>query len=249
MNEITTINESRALELYSTENGLNPILDKIKSEVDAIEVDATTEEGQNKIKSVAYKIAKSKTLLDNLGKSLTNDWAKKKKLVDAERKRVREFLDNLKEEFRKPITDLENAEKERIANIKSKIEHIQSYSLITNEHSIKYTTKELENFLQELEKIKIDESYQEFMYDATIYKADSMGSLKHEIEDSLGRDEIAQKKDEEEKSKKIQLEKEKEHTENLAIKELINYGLNSDCASTLVEAIVNKEIKNLLINY
>jgi len=44
------------------------------------------------------------------------------KLVDAERKRMRDKLDALKDQVRKPLTDWENAEESRIDEIKTVIE-------------------------------------------------------------------------------------------------------------------------------
>ena len=64
---------------------------------------------------MAYKVARSKTALDEQGKELVGAIKKQSGEIDAERKRVRDELDALKDEVRKPLTDWENAEKERVA--------------------------------------------------------------------------------------------------------------------------------------
>ena len=62
-----------ALEVYKTENGLDPWIAKIRKEVESFVPDVTTKKGRDAIASIAYKVAKSKTALDNLGKELVSE--------------------------------------------------------------------------------------------------------------------------------------------------------------------------------
>jgi hypothetical protein len=65
--------------------------------------------------SLAYKVARSKTALDKMGKDLGESHYKSWKAITSERTRIEKELDALKDEVRKPLTDWENAEKDRIA--------------------------------------------------------------------------------------------------------------------------------------
>lgn len=116
-NQLVVIEDKKALQLFTTENGLDPVLSKIRVMVDEFKPDTSTKGGRDAIASMAYSIAKSKTYLDNVGKDLVDELKRQPKMVDAERKRIRDTLDAWKDEVRKPLTDLEDAEKAVIAKI------------------------------------------------------------------------------------------------------------------------------------
>ena len=101
------------VQLFS-ENGLDPVLDKIRQEIDLFVPNIETKKGRKEIGSFAYKIAQSKTFIDKAGKELNADIKAKAKLIDAERKRSRDTLDDWKNEVRQPLTDFEEAEEKRI---------------------------------------------------------------------------------------------------------------------------------------
>lgn len=94
--------------------GVDTILNKIETEVRTFKPDISTPVGRQAVASLAYKVARSKTALDEMGKTLVSEWKAKANAVDAERRTIRERLDNLKDEVRKPLTDWENADKARI---------------------------------------------------------------------------------------------------------------------------------------
>lgn len=93
---------------------LDPLVERVKAEVRAIKTDISTEEGRKAIASLAYKIARTKTFIDDRRVELVADEKKRLAAIDSEGKRVRDELDALKEEVRKPLTDWENADNERI---------------------------------------------------------------------------------------------------------------------------------------
>ena len=78
---------------------------------------------------MAYKVARSKTTLDDIGKELVAGWKDQAKEVDANRKLARETLDALKIKVRKPLTDWEEKEAKRIEGIELKMEKIRELSL------------------------------------------------------------------------------------------------------------------------
>jgi len=94
--------------------GVEGIISKLETDVRAIERDITTEAGREAVKSLAYKIARSKTALDDMGKELVAEIKKKSGAIDAERRIIRDRLDALKDEVRGPLTEWEAAEAERV---------------------------------------------------------------------------------------------------------------------------------------
>jgi colicin import membrane protein len=95
--------------------GVNDILEKIAREVRSTPTDISTKPGRDAVASLAYKVARSKTALDKMGKDLGETHYKSWKAITAERSRIEKELDDLRDEVRKPLTEWENAEKDRIA--------------------------------------------------------------------------------------------------------------------------------------
>jgi hypothetical protein len=96
-----------------TSGGMEETLNKIKEKAMSHVPDISTEQGRKDIASMAHKVARSKTLIDDLGK---DRMAEAKKIIDAInplRKQARDFLDALKSDVRKPLDDYE-AEQARI---------------------------------------------------------------------------------------------------------------------------------------
>ena len=109
MSELLKISESfTALSVFNCDN-TQTIIDKIRAEATAEIFDINTAKGRKGVASMAHKVAKSKVALDNLGKELVLEWKVKAKAVDAERKKLRDELDVIKEEVRAPLTAWEEA--------------------------------------------------------------------------------------------------------------------------------------------
>ncbi len=87
----------------------------IQQEVDAFEPDLTTVKGRDAIKSLAFKITRTKTAIDAAGKQLNEDARAQINAVDAARRDAREKLDAMAKEVRRPLTEWEEAEEERVA--------------------------------------------------------------------------------------------------------------------------------------
>ena len=113
MNDLITIEESEALAVFTKEDGLKGVLDQIATEARSVPLDISTAKGRKEVASVAYKIARSKTYIDGVGKELVAEMKEMPKKVDAARKQARDFLDGLAAEIRKPLDDWE-AEQARI---------------------------------------------------------------------------------------------------------------------------------------
>ena len=177
-NELIVIPKENALEVFTTSKGLDPIIEKIKAEVLSVIPDVSTKKGRDAIASNAAKVSRSKTYLDGIGKELVDKLKEQPKLIDAERKRVRDILDALRDEVRQPLTDYEEQEKQRIERIKERIEDIKFVPDQTGSDVLK-------NQLTELKKIEIDETFEEFKADAALAKMDTIAALEVLIEKTV----------------------------------------------------------------
>lgn len=165
------------MDVFTKEGGVDPILEAITKEVKKYEPDISTAAGRKEIISLASKVAKTKVILDDLGAGLVEDMKKQVKVVDASRKKIRDFLDDLKEQTRKPVTDWENAEKKRVADHEAKIAYlVQLRSPVSQGMKLGMTTLKMN--LAILETTVIDDSFQEFKDRAAREVKTSIESLK-----------------------------------------------------------------------
>lgn len=109
------------LEVYQQPSGLDPYIERIRAEVTGHVPDLTTDKGRKAVASLAFKVRKAKTALDALGKEQVDKLKEIPKLIDAERKRMRDTLDALADEVRKPLDEWEAAEEARIQGHKDAV--------------------------------------------------------------------------------------------------------------------------------
>lgn len=129
VNELTVVEiASNPVSLF-TDGGVDDFLKKAREEATKEVFDVTTAKGRKGIASQANNVAKLKVSLDGAGKNLVSGWKEKAKAVDSERKKIRDNLDALKAEIRKPLTDWE-AEQDRIRE--EKAAKIQSINDLLN---------------------------------------------------------------------------------------------------------------------
>lgn len=165
-----------ALEVFSNPLGLDPYLQKIKGELDAFVPDVSTKKGRDAIASIAYKVAKGKTALDNIGKDLVAELKDVPKKIDAERKRMRDLLDLWKDEVRRPLTEWEAAEEARQTRHKAGIELIQQAAATHD-----FSAETLRTTLAGIEARVIDSSWEEFEAEAHRAKAKTLETLQKAI--------------------------------------------------------------------
>ena len=116
MSEITdlvVIEKKNAMAVFINNDQLDPLIELIEKEARSLVPDVTTKKGRDAIASMAHKVARSKTYIDNAGKDLVAELKALPKQIDESRRVVRERLDALKDEVRRPLTEWE-AEQERI---------------------------------------------------------------------------------------------------------------------------------------
>lgn len=106
--QLVTVQERPVLEIFTTPGLVPAILDRIRTAAtEGFTADLTTDKGRKAIASQAFKVAKSKTYLDNLGKDEVARLKELPKQVDAARKTLRDGLDALADDIRKPLTEWE----------------------------------------------------------------------------------------------------------------------------------------------
>lgn len=122
-----------AVQLFTDGNAYSEFYAKVKAEVEKLTPDTTTKNGRDEIKAMAFKVTKTKTALDKQALALTEEWRVKTNAVNASRKLMTTELDALAKEVRKPLTDWEDAEKQRIDDCRAVIDWFKSSAIVTIE--------------------------------------------------------------------------------------------------------------------
>lgn len=180
---ITVPSKETALDVFKGEKGLDPYLQTIRQELDAFLASPPsldTKKGRDAYASMAFKIARSKTAIDNIGKELVADLKQLPKTIDAERKRWRDQLDEWRDEARGPLNQWEAAEEARKERHQYGIDHIACLAAHLDEAS----SAVIADQLAQLEDIQIGPEWEEYEAEAHRVKAASLATLKAALERS-----------------------------------------------------------------
>lgn len=167
-----------ALQVFTAEAGLDPYLAKIKAEIDTFTPDVTTKKWRDAIASIAHKVARSKTALDNVGKELVAELKDVPKKIDAERKRMRDLIDQWKDDVRRPLTEWEEAEQARIDLHKADLQGLTDQALQLETLSASAIADRISN----VELVNVGAEWEEFEAEAHRAKAKALESLKASLE-------------------------------------------------------------------
>jgi len=135
-----------------TPEGIVPVIATITDIVRAYDIDISTSGGRAEMKAVAHKITRSKTMLEEAGKSLVIDMKTRCKVIDTARGEMKRQLDSLRDEFRKPLTDWEVADKERKAKIKAEKDRKEREELDRQQEKIRKEQEEIDRQKAEIAK-------------------------------------------------------------------------------------------------
>lgn len=112
--DIATIVEANPVSVLIDDNLYARLRDHVEAEIKAFVPDLSTVTSRKEIGSLAYKVTRTKTAIDNAGKKLNEDARAQINKVDAKRRIVRDEFEALAERARKPLTVWEAQEDARI---------------------------------------------------------------------------------------------------------------------------------------
>ncbi|HBU2227763.1 TPA: hypothetical protein MCT50_004006 [Klebsiella pneumoniae] len=130
--DLVVIEKKNAMAVFTNNDQLDPLIEAIEKEARSLVPDVTTKKGRDAIASMAHKVARSKTYIGNAGKDLVAELKALPKQIDESRRVVRERLDALKDEVRRPLTEWE-AEQERI-KAEEAMNALHAEALVMNEN-------------------------------------------------------------------------------------------------------------------
>lgn len=110
---LVTVPSNIALAVFTRPGLIQTYLAHVRREIDSFVPDVSTPAGRKEIASVAYKVARSKSALDEVGKALVDDLKDVPKKIDKTRQIIKETLDRWRDEVRAPLNAWEKAESDR----------------------------------------------------------------------------------------------------------------------------------------
>jgi hypothetical protein len=157
---------------FSAPEKMEAILTRIETEVRAVAPDLSTVTSRKAIASLAFKVARSKTALDEVGKDITEEARKQIDAVNAKRRDIRDRLDALKNEVRAPLDEWEAAEAKRVADLEDRLRDFTD-DLPGPDAS----STEIWAVIQDIDAIPVDDTWAEFKDRAAAAKEGTLNML------------------------------------------------------------------------
>ncbi len=177
-NEIQVLETNSIITAFNTENGIKEIIESIRYQVDekvnGVVWDFTKKKDRDLVASLAHKVARSKTAIDAEGKKLKEQYTVITDKIDAERKLAREALDAEKDRIRKPLTDWENAGKERKASHEGRIFGIKRLVELCEDQNSVF----IQDQILALDVLIID-NFEEYEQEAKLAKFETLEKLRN----------------------------------------------------------------------
>lgn len=121
---------------FISDDYITSLIADIRQKASSVVGDVATVKGRGVYISMASTVRRTKTVIDDAGKALVAEMKKRPALVDASRKKVRDELDALAVEIRRPATEWE-AEQERIkAEEQARIKAEEDRKRFESDHEI-----------------------------------------------------------------------------------------------------------------
>lgn len=153
------------------DGGVDRILADLKARAKSEPVDISTPQGRAALKSLCYKIARSKTALDGMGKDLGENHNAKWTAINKDRKRIRDDLDALNEEIRAPLTEWEAKDYARIMAHETAIQEIGALIEFAGDPEISEIERRIDHVRGD------DREWQEFSKRAQDFKIATVAEL------------------------------------------------------------------------
>lgn len=160
------------------EGEVDKVIDFVRAEAAKLTADAdmSTAKGRKAIVSAAYRVTRSKTLMEDVGKAHAADMKAKVSKIDKNRKDLRDKLEELAVEIRKPVTELEEAEQKRADEIEASIRSLIDEGQFTG------TSTEISEVLADVKAVDITEDvFGDRQGDAAVQKGIAVSNLERAL--------------------------------------------------------------------
>lgn len=171
---VDDISQDNAPAIY-VKGGLAPFLEQVKQEVSTEVPDLASRKGRERIASLAAKVSKSKTAVEKPGREYLKRLKEMPKVVEEELREFVRAMDTLRDETRKPLTEWEEAEAERVAGHQRRMDEMR----ITDTED--RTAAEIASAISLIDEYEIGPAWEEFEAEAHRVKAASLATLREAL--------------------------------------------------------------------
>ena len=168
MNAIVELKSDGGIAAYSE---FRAQLAQLRADNAALVFDYSTSKGEKEARSQIFTLRKTKGAVESARKSEKAASLEYGRLVDSEAKEIIDQIDEMIELHDRPLREKKEAEDRRIAAIQAKIR------LITELSEVCGSAADIREALDALEALAVDESFEEFMADASIKRKEGLAAL------------------------------------------------------------------------
>lgn len=148
------------------------VVEAIEQQAMSIVFDITTKAGQETCRKISATVAKAKTAIDNAGKTKKEEYTVFTKRIDSDRNLAKNRLQALQDAIRQPLTDMENAEKQRKEMLENRLNNLENYFDVYT-----VTSAAVSDAITALQNTLIDENWEEYQSIAAAKKAQELDRL------------------------------------------------------------------------
>lgn len=200
--ELLSLEALKPEEVFKGE-GVKGLLETVKKQI-VFKHEPDTEEGREERRSLAYKIARTKTGVDNMGKDYVAKIKAVASVIDEKRRDWRQEMESLQDEVRRPLTEYEEKEKARIAGHQDSIQKMRDLMNFDYEPG----SADIEARIEEVTEIG-GRNYEEFAAQADTVKENTLGRLSEKLAHAIKVEEQAKELEDLRKKQTEQAEKDR----------------------------------------
>ena len=179
---LPTITPEQYPALYVS-GGLDPYYQQIRNQVLSEVPDLSTKKGIARIKSLAAMVSSSKVAIEKPGREYLKQLKEMPKVIEAELRDWNQKMDSLRDEVRKPVTELEEKEKARIAALDQRLNEIHQIGSVDGLDIL--PSEAITAWVGKLEAIAIDDTWDEYKDRAKIAKDAAKSTLEAALQSRL----------------------------------------------------------------
>ena len=179
---LPTITPEQYPALYVS-GGLDPYYQQIRNQVLSEVPDLSTKKGIARIKSLAAMVSSSKVAIEKPGREYLKQLKEMPKVIEAELRDWNQKMDSLRDEVRKPVTELEEKENARIAALDQRLNEIHQIGSVAGLDIL--PSEAITAWVGKLEAIAIDDTWDEYQDRAAVAKESAKVKLDSALQTRL----------------------------------------------------------------
>ncbi|MGQ6546011.1 hypothetical protein ACUNEV_00520 [Serratia sp. IR-2025] len=167
--------------------GLDQFLSQIREAVSEVP-DLSTKKGRDRVASLAAAVSRSKTAVEKPGRDYLRKLKEAVKPAEQEIKRFVDECDQIRDTVRLPLTEFENAEKQRVADLQRRLAVLRESANVIDDLGHLPASSVIAGRLESVKATAIDDSWQEATAEAGVAKDAAISKLEIALKSAMQRE-------------------------------------------------------------